>query len=483
MTCTEVESLLIDAGDGRLDLSRQMRLSTHLEGCAACRARAAEWRQLTPALRALVPDPLDVMRARRMQLEIERQLASARAPARVATRRWALAPATLMLAGATVVLAIWLRRPPIVDPAAPAAYATVLQVDGALSAGARTLAPAAALAEGSQVVLAGGRAELALGRGARLRLSGPARVVLGGTARDVALRLEQGTLDAEVVHRRADETFAVVTRDLRVEVRGTRFSVEAAPAGSRVRVDEGRVEVRLSDGRVRSVGAGETLAAAAPGGSARAPAPAGPPADLPAPGEAPAPQASAAPRSPAPLPNPSCAERIRGCEATARDARDHMRTGDRAAALHLLLAAREPPRGARGGAVCCVAAVACQDELGYLHAEALRGLGRIDDAIGAYRQLDRRGAPAAMRQNALYAAAQLERRRGHPARARADYQRALAASPRGALREEATLGAMDSAAEAGDRAGAEALARRYLDDFPAGLGAARARQIRDGGRP
>ena len=123
----------------------------------------------------------------------------------------------------------------------------------------------------------------------------------------------------------------------------------------------------------------------------------------------------------------------------------------------------------------------CADELGYLRAEALRLSGRLDAAVSAYKALDRRGAPAPMRQNALYAAAQLEQRQGRAERARADYERALAAAPAGALREEALLGALESAAAGGDGAGAAALARRYLEAFPGGIGAATARRLAAGG--
>ena len=72
---------------------------------------------------------------------------------------------------------------------------------------------------------------------------------------------------------------------------------------------------------------------------------------------------------------------------------------------------------------------------------------------------------------------------GHAARARADYQRALAAAPRGALAGESMLGAMDSAEALGEHVAAASLARRYLAGFPAGLGAARARRIAGARRP
>ena len=88
-----------------------------------------------------------------------------------------------------------------------------------------------------------------------------------------------------------------------------------------------------------------------------------------------------------------------------------------------------------------------------------------------------------MRQNALYAAAQIERRQGHLAAAAADFERALAAAPRGALHEEALVGAMESARAAGDTARARALAARYLEEFPRGLVAPAARKLVGDGHP
>ena len=151
-----------------------------------------------------------------------------------------------------------------------------------------------------------------------------------------------------------------------------------------------------------------------------------------------------------------------------------MREGNAARALRLVeaaMAARlDCPDAASG-------ASSCHDELRYLRAEALRRDGRFDAAVTAYKALDHRAAPAATRQNAFYAAAQLEQRLGRSAAARADFERALAAAPAGALREEALMGAMDSAAAGGETGRAAELARRYLSDFPSGLGATRARAL------
>ncbi len=490
MKCVEAEALFVDAGDGRLDLSQEVRLAGHLDGCAGCRDRAGMWRRLAPGMRGFAPEAPDAMRLRRMQIEIERRLAPPARGAKGTRERWVGWSAALVFASAAALALIWIRR-----PAGPGdgAYGVVARVDGdgVLTVDGKRLDVASPLAAESRLALAAaGRAELKLGRGALLRIVGPARVVLGGTPRAVALRLESGEVGAEVAHREPGETFAVIAPDLRVEVRGTRFSVGAAPArtssrisgGSWVRVDDGRVEVALASGEHRFVSTGETLAWPPP---AAPTAPAAPttnaaPGTPPPPEESPTPDTTMGPRAPV----AACSEARRTCQATALAARDSMRAGDQARALRQLGAASGGLRAAHASAACGRAGVgACEDELGYLRAEALRGAGRLDDAIAAYRRLGGRAEPAAMRQNALYAAAELEARRGQAARARADYQRALAVAPRGALAGESMLGAMDSAAALGDHAAAAALARRYLAAFPGGLGATRARRIADGQRP
>jgi outer membrane protein assembly factor BamD (BamD/ComL family) len=125
----------------------------------------------------------------------------------------------------------------------------------------------------------------------------------------------------------------------------------------------------------------------------------------------------------------------------------------------------------------------CADELRYLNAEVLNQSGRLDDAVTAYRALDRRSATSAMRQNALYAAAQIERRQGHPKAAASDFERASAVAPRGALHEDALAGAMQSASDAGDKTRARELAARYLREYPRGLTAPAARKLAGDGAP
>ncbi len=444
MTCREVQDAFVDLHDGRLDAASELRVHAHLESCVHCRDHAAHWNALLPAMRALVPPPPTPMRARRMEMEIERRLAEPVSPSARSRRRGPLYGVPFAVAAAAA-LVFWLSprrpQPPVVASAppsiapAPPAFAMLTSKDE--PAGQR-------LAPGSHVTLpAATSATLKLATSASLVLVGPAELTLGGDDEHVTLALDEGRLEAEVAHRRPGQAFVVAFPQGRVEVRGTRFVVMAKPVGSWVRVDEGRVAVFDHDGGEWSVGAGETHEFAVP-----------PPAPNPPPTRATRHVCSSPPISCGPL-----TQAVRGA----------MRAGAYDRAQSLL----EPALQLRPDCRPLV----CRNELGYLRAEALRGSGRLDDAVAAYKLLDRRDAPSATRQNALYAAAQLERRLGKLAAARSDFDRALAAAPDGALREESMLGAMEAADRAGDHAAAVAAAHRYLDAFPQGIGAAQARRI------
>jgi hypothetical protein len=464
LRCADVEARFVDAVDGRLDPADSVRFHSHIEGCTACRERAALWRGLVPALREARPPGPDAMATRRMQVEMERRLAGrvAASPARRWRPWWA--PAFGLVAAAAAIV-IWLRVGG--HPRAPVAagYAVVSDIGGDVRVGETLLTAAARIPADTPIVLAaGGAVNLELDGGAAVEVAGPARLTLAGSAHAVAVRLTEGRLSAQVTHRRPDETFAVITRHARVEVRGTQFSVAVSGEGTHVEVLEGRVAVLLDDGRSTLVSAGGKYDWYPPGAEPPAPSPEFPPA------------ASPLDAPPALDRSIGCADVARSCQSAARAIRAAMRGGETERALRLVADAQRAARGG-GDASCPGGAGACEDELRYLHAEALNQAGRLDDAVAAYRALDRRAAPSAMRQNALYAAAQIERRQGHLTAAAADFELASAAAPRGALREDALVGAMESARAAGDRRRARALAARYLDEFPRGLGAAAARKL------
>jgi anti-sigma factor RsiW len=457
MTCREVEDLLIDLQDGRLDAARELRVHAHVEGCAACRERAQLWRTLVPAMRPLAPPPPSPFDERRMMADIERRLATASVrPARSLRQPRRLFGLAAVAAAACLLLA-WRARVP--HGVGVPAYGSVVAHDGELLVDGRPLAPNSALRAGTRLlVAAGGHADVTIHGSASLALTGPSALVLEGDGAHVRLRLDDGQLEAAVVHRAPGETFTVVTPDGRVEVRGTRFVVAAGGAGSWVHVSEGRVAIFDRRGDEHMVSAGETRDFSPP--VARLASPALPATPVPMPVE-----------PTIVRPHEVCSEPKVDCDHLTQEARMLMRDrryGEALAALGPALAPR---------AACARRTLSCRDELGYLRAEALRLMGRLEDAVAAYRALDRAAAPPTMRQNALYAAAQLERRLGRLGAARVDYEGALIAFPAGPLREEAMLGALESADRTGDGDAALAAARRYLAAFPRGIGANEARRI------
>jgi hypothetical protein len=264
--------------------------------------------------------------------------------------------------------------------------------------------------------------------------------------------LDSGELALVLGKRHSNESFVVETRHGRVEVRGTRFSVGFAGASSWVRVDEGLVAAfRAKDADAHAVGAGQTFWLG-PDSSALVPSPAVVPSE----------GSDTFESDPQPAPAGDC------ITATAR-ARRAMRGGQPSRALRLL-----DERASRDDVQ---ASQRCRDEIGYLRAEALRASGRPREAILAYLRLDRHGAEPAMRQNALFAAGELEERTGRHLAAHRRFEAALAVAPSGGLREEAMERAMQAAFAGRETALARAAAQRYLREFPGGGSSPAARRI------
>jgi ferric-dicitrate binding protein FerR (iron transport regulator) len=439
--CQQTQALLFEKADGRIDPTVRSNLDAHLAICPHCQQVYAMWSGALPRLRGLPTPELSAVSLRRMENEVLRQLPGTAAPRARRTLWLALAAGFLLLAG---VGALALRT-----PTSPA-FARIQTMWGHVTLSGAAMTPGADMGPGAVLeIAAAGEASFLVGRAAEVRLFGPGEVAFDGTAGSPRLRLSSGRLAVHIAHRRAGESFTVATAHGRVEVRGTRFVVGYEAQGSYVHVDEGEVlAFRTGTAAPFVVKAGETFSF-----TVTSPEPA------PAPTEAP--PAEVAPRV---CPKSSCSE------AGAR-ARKAMRRGNPGRAIEVV-------DEALGQAADCAPGSRCLDELGYLRAEALRQAGRLEAAVSAYRSLDRPGATRAMRQNALYAAAQLERRLGRAADARRSFEHAYAAHPGGALAEEA-LAALLEMLEPGSQ-DAHAAAERYLGRYPQGMAAGRARRILSG---
>jgi TolA-binding protein len=91
-----------------------------------------------------------------------------------------------------------------------------------------------------------------------VRAIGTARFSRAQSPPDEVVRLDDGSIDLDVVHLRWGERFRVLTSDAEVEVRGTRFRVTASDRRlTSVRVWEGRVEVRPFGGGAAVLDAGD----------------------------------------------------------------------------------------------------------------------------------------------------------------------------------------------------------------------------------
>jgi ferric-dicitrate binding protein FerR (iron transport regulator) len=431
--CTKTRALLFENAGGRTGPAVRAELEAHLAICPHCKQVLAAWTWATSQLRALPIGEPSAVSLRRMENEVLRQTQTA-PPALPRRRLWLALAAGLILAGGAVALSL--------RTGTPQPFARIETLWGRVTLSGVAMNRGAAIGPGGVLEIAAeGEASFTVGRAADARLFGPGRVALEGTRRGPRLRLDSGRLAVQLAHRQASESFAVTTAHGRVEVRGTRFVVGYNAQGSYVHVDDGEVAAfRAGAAGPFAVKAGETFSLAI----------------LPSP--EPAPELAPEPRQ---CPKSSCAE------AGAR-VRKAMRVGNPGRALDLV-------EQALGQAADCPPEARCLDELGYLRAEPLQQAGRIEAAVAAYRSLNRPGATRAMRQNALYSQALLERRLGHAADARQSFERALAASPEGALAEEsmaAWLELLDPAS-----ADARAVAGRYWKSFPHGVAATRSRRI------
>jgi ferric-dicitrate binding protein FerR (iron transport regulator) len=203
------------AADGRFGSRDVERVERHLATCASCQARQARWEALREEARAHAAAPVT-------ELERHRARASLLRAAAVGGERRVSRGQGLMLAAGV---------------AAAAAVALVLA-----RGGARTMTPPTEPAHAQAHVEPTGAAQWT-------RTVEPARETI---------RLTDGALQVTVPHQHARHRFVVSLPDGEIEVRGTRFVVEARRGRTeRVTVFEGLVALRLGASSERLLAAGE----------------------------------------------------------------------------------------------------------------------------------------------------------------------------------------------------------------------------------
>jgi hypothetical protein len=431
-----VDALLDDV----LDEGGRSAVDAHLSRCADCRSFRNGARRVRDVLRDQPLVPASDLAVRRMWEALDRRLDEPARPERPAGRSWWLVAAcaaavVLGTAGAVAWTARHASPPPArlaerarpagevrpappLAPSPPADAPALPAIASSIIGGSRVVRSGndrgssdlerAAVERGDHVVTASGSAaEVGIGEDIVVHLGPESDVALARLdPSSPSLELAAGWVVCHVVHREPPVPFTVVAGGMEVRVTGTVFAVE--------RTSGGAVDVRVAQGSVEVVTAGEPAVIVE------------------------ADRAASFPRA-----------RVRALEPTlaARDA---------ALARGELTPDREP------------VVEASLDEL-FEQAEADRREGRYDRAAAIYRRIagaDRSGAAGG---TAMISLGQLcLGRLGRPDEARLAFATYLSRQPGGALRQEAYVGLLRSHRALGQSAEAARVARRYLDEFPAG---------------
>jgi len=178
---------------------------------------------------------------------------------RRAARMPALAAAALVM---VAILGAWLMA---TRPGAAASWRVIAAAPGSLilRAGATLAARSELALVPGDTVQAAGAATLRGSDGSSLVLDAGARLAIEPAANGMRLRLERGELEAEIAPQPAHHTFVLDTPRARVEVIGTRFTLNAAPTATRLDLEHGVVRlIRLSDGATLVMHADQTATVA-----------------------------------------------------------------------------------------------------------------------------------------------------------------------------------------------------------------------------
>ncbi len=227
--CADFQALIPEYRAGTLSEARALLLKDHLHECVVCRkAASGETAQITrPAPR---PWALPVW-------------------------RWAIA-ATLAAAIGLGTWEVWNRS------GSSRGRVTVQAADGELyrvaASGLERVGPGTELPASAEIRTAGGAAVVRLADGSLVELRERTGLSVSGTRSDTTVRLTRGSVIVQAAKRRFGHLY-VDTRDCKVAVTGTVFSVNSGIKGSRVAVIEG--EVRVSQqGKVAVLRPGDQFA-------------------------------------------------------------------------------------------------------------------------------------------------------------------------------------------------------------------------------
>jgi hypothetical protein len=223
-SCDDVQRLMDSHRSGKLTEARALLVQAHLHECGLCLRRFSEGRA-GAALDWAAP-----------------RVASA--PRRHPQAwGWAIAFSCVLLISALFVYKAYWQVPPGVR-------AEVQSIDGSAylisDSGDRQLASGAELREGDQLRTSGqSRAVLHLSDGSVVEVGQRSTLGVGARGRDTTVRLVQGALIVQAVHRTSGHLY-VRTPDCRVAVTGTVFSINSGIKGSRVAVLQGSIDVAHS---------------------------------------------------------------------------------------------------------------------------------------------------------------------------------------------------------------------------------------------
>ena len=222
--CDDVQDLLDSYRAGTLPEARALLVRAHLHECGVCQRRLREGRQNT-GIDWTAPRVAD--KARRHPH----------------VWGWVLALSCVLVVSAVFVYQVYWQVPPGVR-------AEVQSIDGSAyliaGSGTRQLAPGAELREGDELRTAGqSHAVLRLSDGSVVEVDQRSTLGVSARGRNTTVALDQGSLIVQAAHRTSGHLY-LRTRDCRIAVTGTVFSVNAGIKGSRVAVLRGSVDVAHS---------------------------------------------------------------------------------------------------------------------------------------------------------------------------------------------------------------------------------------------